>query len=71
MALDGKSQTFQQRGGTFSDRSAIAGRVVGRNLDELGEKARLVRAFAQQVCVDRLHRAIVHCGAGDVWWLIE
>jgi len=66
IALDLKAETFEQRGGALGDCGAIPRRIIGRNPDELSEEPRLVRAFAQQMRVDRLRRAIPHFGAGNV-----
>ena len=66
MAFDFIAEIFQQRGDAFGDPGAIPWWIVGRNLDELGEKARLARAFALEIRIDRLHRSIAHFGAANM-----
>src|SRR5277367_2726160 len=39
--LDLKTQSFEECGDDFRGAAAITGRIVGRNLDDLGEKTRL------------------------------
>ena len=39
MALDGEAEALEQLGDGLGRRRAIAGRIVGRRLDDLGEEA--------------------------------
>ena len=53
MPLDLKAEAFQERGDDFCGAVAIAGRIVGRNLDDLGEEARLRFGMLAHEVVDR------------------
>ena len=52
MRLNHEPETFQQRLGARAVRSAIAGRIVARHLDELGQERRFTREFAIHECGD-------------------
>ena len=58
--LDLEAKPFQQRGDDFGRAVAIAGRIVRRNLHDLGEEARLrLGVLAHEVmdrALDRRHR---------------
>ena len=62
--LDLKPKSFQELGDDFRGAVAISGRIVGRNLDDLGEEARLrFGMLAHEVmdrALDRRHRISPH-----------
>ena len=68
MPLDLKAKSFQERGDDFCGAAAIPGRIVRRNLHDLGEEARLSFGMLTHEVMDRTfdwrHR-IVPFSAGE------
>ncbi len=52
MALDDEAEALEQLGDDLSRRRAIAGRIVGRRLDDLGEEAGFRVAVGDDEIVD-------------------
>ena len=56
MALHGEAKRLEQGCGALGVRAAVAGRIVGRNPDQFGEKALLRIALASEKTADGAHR---------------
>jgi hypothetical protein len=60
MTFDDEPQLLKEFGGALCVACAIAGRIVGRHLDEFGEESRLCLALTLEIRANIPVKAVVH-----------